>query len=458
MVGDRPVYIRKTRGVDALSFLTDNVLPSLDAGKDLLDDLNPKWKTRYWALDCPACGKAGRAYYFPGNYAIQCNARGDCGESTTVWDFVASKHSGASQREIFERLCQAAGVTPPTRETGPTEVSKCAAAVKKELSQALLANASASAYLEKTRGYPRDTWERLGFGYYPSAKWLRLKLSKADVDLAIAQRWGILPDEEWKTSQFEGRIVGWWRQEDESVRLWGRLIGEPSDDRPKYYYSPGMSKTVPYRFRKPGRATVIGIEGAMDQAALEMMGVPACAVGGNHVNAAQAAHLASSGTESLLFFRDADSAGEKGALQTITNCESRGIACFFACGPEGYDVDEMRREGRIDEILELIDSAANAGAILANSIIAGAGSTRNHFEVTREALRLRGLLTPYSWSVFERICTAAGFSILPAPAEALRVMSSLLSDGVRMDDAQALIKRRFGLNINVEVDRHGRPV
>lgn len=440
-----------------MSFLADHVYPAIDPG-EFLYEFNPRRSQTTWYLDCPACGRKGKGYYFPGGHAVFCNAQNSCGKATTLWDLVSRRYPGASEREIFLKLCEAANVSPPMRQNEASDESRCAAAVKRELSGALLGNKAAARYLEVKRGYAPDTWERLGFGFYPSAKWLRLRLEKAGVDLGIAMRWGVLPDEPWKTSPHEGRIVGWWRQDDGSVRLWGRLVGEPTTDKPKYYYSQGLSKTVPYRYRKPGRSTLITIEGPMDQAALEAMGVPACAMGGNHVNAAQASHLAADGVESLLFFRDADVAGEKGALQTITNCEARGITCFFACGPEGYDVDEMRREGRTEEILQLLDNAPNAGAVLANSLIAAVGPNRNQFEVTREALRLRAVLTPHSWSVFERVCTAAGYSIIPAPAEALRVMSALLSDGVRMDDAKALIARRFGLNITVEIERHGRPV
>ncbi|TJY57382.1 hypothetical protein E4T66_18420 [Sinimarinibacterium sp. CAU 1509] len=434
-----------------MSFLNDQVLPALDAADaGLLSALNPKKRTRYWVLDCPSCQTAGAAYYYPGHSRFQCSRKNNCGHSTSLWEYVLAGHGGNKQ-ETFNTLCAAAGVVPPARDGEVSESQRLSAVVRSVLKSALINNTSAGDYLATTRKHPRDTWDRLDIGYYPGAKWLEATLKQRGVDLALAREWDILPDPKYRESLHANRLVGWWKQPNGTLRLWSRLIGDPPDGPdapPKYRYGEGMVRTIPYGFRRPGHNTLICVEGPLDRHALEALGIPANATGGNAVIDAQAAYMAANGVEALVYFIDADKAGTDGALATIRNCEPRGITCFFATPPAGLDVDDLYQAGEGATIVSLLETAVSSGALLAREILA-AGDDRKSFESARTYWKLRGTLTPYSWDVFTRVMQAAGRPVMPLPSEALQMMARLLEDGVRVDDAQTLIQRRYGLQIAI---------
>lgn len=430
------------------SFLSQEVLPKLDAGAaGLLDEFNAKQRQRVWVLDCPACKKPGAAYHYPGHATVICSRKNNCGVTTSIWDIVAAR--GGTPQDVFLALCSAANVVPPARSDGNTDEIRCSAAARGILKTALLSNEAAANYLERTRKFPRESWERLEVGYYPTARWMAMMLEQKGASLEIARRWNILPSEPGRESAMAGRIVGWWRQADGSLRLWGRLIGDAGPDTPKYLYSAGMSKTVPYNFRRPGHNTVVCVEGPFDQLALEVCGVPSCAAGGDRITKDQATFLAEQGVESLLYIMDDDKAGAKGALATIENCEPLGISTFFARPKGGKDVDEMRRDGMTDDIHMMINDAPSSGAHLAQQILAIDDSTKKGYDAVKEYQRLRGLLTPSSWSIFERILVGAGRRVVSAPAEALRVAAALAAEGVPLHVVTEVVERRFGLSLTI---------
>lgn len=435
-----------------MSFLIDVVIPQLDAAEaGLLDEFNPKRKTRYWVMDCPTCQRVGGAFYYPGHGHVNCSHKKNCGKTVTIWDLVEGKHGG-DRKETFRRLCEAAGVAPPAREGEMTDEHRLAVTTRAALKTALASNAAAGHYLEVKRGYSRDIWDRLDLGFYSSARWMEATLRQKGASVDLARSWEILPNPKYPESLMADRIVGWWRQPDGGMRLWGRLMGDGSDENPKYRYSSGMSRTIPYGFRKPGRNTLAVVEGPMDKCALEILGVPACASGGNCIIPAQALYLAEQGVESLVYVIDADKAGEDGAVSTIRNCESLGITCFFATPPQGMDVDEMYRAGMQADINAMMETAVNAGALLAKQYLNG-GPTRAEFERTRDAWRLRGVLGAYSWATFQRVMRGAGIEVMPVNAEAARLMATLLTEGCRLEDAQEIVARRYGLAITISEKR-----
>ena len=433
-----------------MSHLRDVVLPSLDAAAaGLLEHLEPRSAGggRYYTIICPSCGGSSRrthsAFYRPGYSGVRCNRQDNCpAPYTSIWDIVATSEK-LEGRDVYTRLCEAAGVEPesPQRDRG------LAAPVVTDEGRALMATArrllwesdEALAYL-RGRGYSDSDIETLGYGYYPSEADMRSAITADGGRVGLAREWGLLPEPQ-RRDRFARRIIGWWPQTDGSYRPWGRAIDADAD--PKYLFSTGMQKDLPYGLRGHGDH-LVAVEGTFDRDALHLMGYHAGAVGGTSVIEAQARSLLYRRFRAVTHLIDPGVAGERGALSTIEQTEPRGLTAYIAMPPSDLDADDARRHGREEAIHDAITNALNAGEFLALRLSSDVPATR-----TREhILSLASQLTPTSRLAFERACAELGIPTMQPTAAALRLAAGLLEAGVGDEEVQQVVDRRFGIALS----------
>lgn len=414
-----------------------------------LAHLDPVAKGKVYEMACPACAKR-EAYHFPGSTQIICRREKACGERTSLWDLLEGRMSGATRRDIYLTIAKAAGVDITTSREGHTSTTvQTAKTVVGLLRSCLEQSPAAWAYLTDERGYSAEDIANAGLGYYPGARWLQATCSRKGVDLGQLRDWGVLPDDPDAESPLAGRVVGFWRQPDGGLALWGRRL-DGKDDY-KYLFTAGLDKTRPYLYARPGGNTLPTVEGALDAHALRLMGVPACAVGGNRINLEQAKFLAQDGVRSVMFFADDGKAGYSGMLATIANCEAQGISTFFAITPEGEDdVDAMRRNGRESEAIALIDDARSGGSVLATAISAMADGRHESYADARQLLPTVAQLTAPSRLAYDAYMRAQGLKPPSPEVDALRAMATLLDEGLALDIATDHVARRHGVRIRME--------
>lgn len=447
-------------------YLRDSVYPKLDAVQgELLSDLSPQPSKNgrlYYTLTCPVCHRKGRAFYYPGNAFIVCNRRNEC-ENTNLYNYVKD-HRHLNNAQTIELLCQAAGVDVPFEHSKGHSPTHLAQHKKREALQATLLtlfrrylqeHAGAQTYL-KDRGYTRDDLAQMKIGYYPSWETLERDLKSAGVDIAQVMAYHILPDEERRQAMaqgqkqpshwlFNGRIVGFWTGP-EGLALWGRKL---SDDAPgpKYFFSPGTDKTIPYGWVPGAVSFPWCVEGNLDAEALNLMGVYGLGVGGNALNHAQAAYLASRQVTQFGFITDGDKAGIEGGISTVERCEPLGITTYIAVVPNGFDdVDAMRRNGQTREFHHLIQHPIVGGTFIARMALTKIQEQpANATQIFNKALRIYHSLTPASQLGFAHTMLQYGYP-LPDFTQAMADLTERLkAAGLHEEAAQHQAQRVYGL-------------
>lgn len=428
-------------------FYREHVLPRLDAAAaGILDEFNVRKVAGAYRLDCPACKEKGAAYYYPTHSCVVCNRKNNCGVNTTIWNIVAAS-VGDDGKATFLKLCEKAGVSPPD----PTQLDAGTRArykIKEIFRDLLACSPEAMKYLTETRGFCATVIPQMDIGYYPSAAVVRDALQSKNIPLGLAVEWGILPPEDNRESAFRARIIGYWDQLDGSFRLWGRSIHDSAEH--KYHFATGLRKHLPYLFRRNKPDPLPCVEGPFDAFSLEAVGIPACASGGASITRVQAQNLKSSGIESIVYMIDRDASGENGAMNSIENCESLGIAVYLCCPTVGFkDVDEMRKAGKVDEIRQLIDDAESAGRFLASIYIARIDAKVATAPLARELIRLRALLTTRSAIAFDHTLAAAGVRLTSPESQALQTARNLIDAGYAPDEACRIAAGPFGLTLSI---------
>lgn len=446
-------------------FLRTVVYPRLDAvDKNLLDGLNPKQlgTSGAYPLTCPEC-KAPEAYYYPQSAFINCPRKKECGVSTSIWDAMLS--TGYSQKEIFSILCDAAGVEPPSREKNNSagEASSVASSsAELSIGQAVFritqgmaaSNASILADFQKERGYTDAQMKEMKLGYYTSPEELVAELAKLQFTKEEAAALGYIeydesaPEKLW--SGLAGKVIGYWPHPDGSIRLWGRLpVGSGSKRNPKYKFAPSLKKDIPYLFSRRKPTTLTCVEGTFDAWALQLCDVWGAAIGGASINKAQALYLATKGVSEVNHMVDGDSAGWEGAVASIRNCEGCGIVTnVIALGSGMDDPDALVRSGRSSELLKLIEGRINAGRYLALMLSAEVGKDSLDLQAINRIYAAAQQLTPHSRAAFESQSSLLGVRV-DLEAEAARVFSGLILNGMSFEQARSVVLRQTGYTITI---------
>lgn len=444
-------------------FLKTSVYPRIDAvQRNLFNSLDPKPITSSgsYPLICPAC-KAKEGFYFPGSGYINCPRKVECGKSTSIWD--AMLYCGYSHGEIFGILCSEAGVEPPKRDqqgqhaaaptSGDIRIGKAIWQVTQKLATA---NPEPLQRFQQDRGYTNEQMAAMRLGYYttPDEVFTMLKAMGFKLEEVIARGYVEEDDKGGLWSVLSGRIIGYWPHRDGDDRLWGRIpVGSGDKLVKKYRFSITLKKDVPYLYQMRKQTILVCVEGTMDAWALQMSGIWGCAVGGAHINAAQAAYLQERGTQEVAHMVDGDSAGWNGALTSIRNCESLGIVTsIIPLGAGMDDADALMRSGKADVLHNLVAKRYNAGTYLALMLRSLYKVAAPDLQAINRIHATAQLLTPVSRFAFDKQASLLGVRI-DLELEAGRLFGALLRSGLTLPEAASNVRRRTGYVITIEKEQ-----
>jgi DNA primase len=437
-------------------FVKDEVYPCIDAvSANWLNHLNPKpgKQGNAYSLDCPKCENPQRAFYYPGSAYIVCNRKNACHAKkgpTSIWDLLSKQ--GNSQSDILNMLCSEANVTPPSKNNStpnaPSKInpSKAIIQVTRKLAKD---NPNIISAFARERGYSEKEMHQMDLGYYPSAEIVSRELRALNADIERCVTLGYLPDDRGYDA-FKGRIVGFWKQDDLSVSLWGRSPSKASGShKKKYRFTSGQSKSYPYLFDKYVDGPVVALEGVFDAWSVRFAGqYRSVAVGGSLINLAQCEFLLKSGIREVIHMIDPDNAGLQGALSSIRNGSKVGLRVYIAVLPRNAgDADELREHGRLDVIRDSIEKAYSPGEFVARYYIKEIEADNNYN--CRLAMSAYRSMVTQDKVRFQGICTELGYSILPE-ADAIKALSSLLDGGMDLANAFNMIKKTHKYVISME--------
>lgn len=459
-------------------FLKEKVYPEIDAVEaGLLDHLKPSGSSSAGAyqLNCPACGE-NRAFYYIGNSVIQCNRRNNCKSRTTsIWD--ALEKTGMSGREIVTILCAKARVEPPefrparqgqrpspaTSSGKPTDTqtmpTKPGTAIFKVTQQLASVNQAILKKLQADRGYSDADMAAMRLGVYTTAKQVLAGLEALGVTKEVARSKGYIGYDDARPDYLyevmDGRVVGYWPHEDGDVRLWGRIpAGDSTEQVKKYRFTKSLIKDIPYLFSKRHGSMPICVEGTLDAWALQLLGHWGTAIGQASINPAQAVHMVSKGVIEAAHLVDGDVAGYDGAIASIRACESVGITLsIIVLGSGMDDADAMRRDGKSEQLVELIRNRMNAGQYLAHYCAAHLSKPTPDL---RAVAYIRGIaknLTPTSMRYWKDFAMSLNVYV-DEEAEAIRVLSGLVAAGMPVGESLRQVQRRTGHIITIQKEDH----
>lgn len=441
--------------------LHDQVYPRLDAVEaDLLTHFDPlpnKGSRLKYTLTCPECERPRAAFYYPGNTVIHCGRKNNCGAPTRIWNAIQTS-TGLDNKALLHRLCELTGTELPGQKNTPQTkgAHSLAESIKRITRDALKAHAPAMAYLTNVRRFSLPEIQQMGLGFYPDDPTVRTALLDANEDLGLAEEWGLVQPvedrEQHKRWPPTGRLVGFWKQSNGSLKLWSRDISTPGQDDglPKYMFASGLDKTQPYGWNGGSARSPIVVEGTIDKESLQLMGFNALAIGQAGVNANQATFFCERGVLELLHLTDGDRAGHRGAMDTLRNSEPLGITTFFALVPEGMDdVDTLRANGQQETVEALIANAVNGGEFLANQLIMAIDqrTAPQYARTVREIMTLRARLTPASALVFDNTLLRYGIKPVPPATEALRIAANMLELGLPLDAINKRLTALTGMTL-----------
>lgn len=428
-------------------WLKNDVYPSIDAVDcGWMDHLKPSGISNGYTVNCPECGAIQRAYYYSYSAGIKCNRLNECGKFTSVFDILLNEIG--SKREVIKTLEAQSQVPAPGSDS--EIVKTITSIVQRTLIRAAKTTEQGQAAVKtfcQSRNLTLERFEARGYGFYPSAAYLRKAIESEGGSIEEAISLGFLP-EQGKKSGMEGRVIGFWAQKGGECRLWGRLVGSSARGE-KYLFSEGMKKTIPYRF-KPSTRTVIAVEGTLDADSLRDVGYNGVGIGQAGINEQQATFFAMSGTERVIHLTDSDKAGIEGALRSIESCSQFEIEISISVLGEGLDdVDKLRATGREDLITTLVEKSVLGGVFLAN-LYASSLVNPNLFYFKEKIFKI---IKSYSGSGstydhFTARMAELGYKT-SIKAQSTKLFSELIAKNIDPTIATEIVKKRFGILINL---------
>jgi DNA primase len=344
--------------------LLDAIYERLDI-QSALPELEPKRTGLAYTLKCPQCEKK-RAFIYESGHVITCNRRNDCGYSSSLWDYVATRNNLTTPQQILQALSELAGYTLPPLSEDAMEALKSSQIqqTRLETAQALLTSRLFSTEAKKERdylngrGYSDDDIRVMGLGAIPPKSALDAMLADAFVnnvnivntkisELAVTG-YGTTHTLSIPYRNKRGQLIGW------SVR-------STSGADPKYKYSQGMDTgSELYNLDQVrGLKNLVLVEAPLDAliaTARGIFGVVAC--GRNKPTTKQLDDIKELGVTSVTLALDSDEAGQKGTEETLYALAERGIRGYVASYPKGVkDLDEAIKKGGAEAAQELIDTA-----------------------------------------------------------------------------------------------------
>ncbi len=344
--------------------LLDAIYEQLDI-MTALPELEPKRTGLAYTLKCPLCDKK-RAFIYEGGRVITCNRRNDCGYSSTLWDYIATKDGHTTAQETLQALASLAGyVLPSTLSSDALEALKRSQVqqTRLETAQGLLTTYLSSDNAKKeleylhNRGYTDDDIQAMGLGAIPPASALNDMLADAFVNNVNIVN----------TKISELSVTGYGSTHTLSIPLRnkrGQLIGwsvrSISGAEPKYKYSQGIEtgSELHNLDQARGLKNLVIVEAPIDAliaTAKGLTGVVACYR--DKPTAKQLDDIKAQGVTTVTLALDNDEAGQKRTIDTLYALAERGIRGYVLTYPKGSkDLDELIKNKGAETAQELIDS------------------------------------------------------------------------------------------------------
>lgn len=445
------------------NFVKTEVYPCIDINDcGFMEEYHPKKTGESFLLDCPFCGVKHKAYHYPGSGYVKCNRENNCGESGSFWDILMIQ--GMSKSSALKELAECAGVSLP--EDGIDSKSKrdLVGLVKKALRKGMEKSERAQDYMKATRKWEQEEIDAAPFGYIHEVEYFYNTLKSGGFDASELEAWGF--EKLLKTSEdkslfefsFNQRIVGWWEQEDGSLRLWGRDITGRREM--KYRYQEGLKKTMPCYWseevNKEGRDNLVFVEGPIDAARLMVNGVASVAIGGASVSSGMATYIAPR-LSGYSHWVDNDIAGHKGGVSSIIQTAKYGVYSQIICmkSGDGKDADEMIGCMHLVKVVEKMEmNSIGCGEYLSERFMEANAFAENSTPSEKNTIlekakgyyrKLNGLAKTEFFQALQK----EGFLLEKPELEAVRAYGNMLDVDILPHVAERIVKERFGYIVKV---------
>lgn len=360
-----PMNIQQRRRISMSStkeILDNYIYPALDRS-ELLKDLKPMDKGDYYVLDCPKCNRHD-AFIYKTSIIIICKHIISCGFTQSLWDYIQHK-GGLSNQETLQELARLAHYDLPKQEFAKKEFNLdekkdeilrlAMTYCRKKLFES--EGKDALSYLIDERKLSEEEIKIAEIGYYPSQTAIKdyFNDNHKDIPLAKIESTGLLTRGFGDTHKL---IIPW---KDTIGRIVGLVARSVSKDaEPKYKYSLGMKKHIPFNIDKViGKQNLIIVEGLFDAITPFVKGVNGViAVGGSNLTQEQLTIIISKGSKNVLIAFDNDAAGIKATEKAIKMINDKGLNAYVIDLQECKDPDEFIMQKGVEEFKIAAENAS----------------------------------------------------------------------------------------------------
>jgi DNA primase catalytic core len=355
---------------------TSNILDEIYSKinrSEILNTLNPKQKGDYLELDCPICLKPGVAFIYDNGFEIICNREKNCGQKTTIWNYI-QKENNLSQQATLKFLADNANIIlPAITDKGFQQIcdqrktedllTLVLAFYKKQLLE--VPGRAALQYLIEKRGYSLDEIEKMDLGFNPG---------KTATDNFLATK-AFLPSQieialRFLDARDSHPLVFPYRDKHRQITsLWGRTIDPEVKDK-KYLPYTETTKAQPFNIDKASGEEFILVEGFFDAMITTASGCKnVIALGGSHLTKDQLEVIINRRCKRIILALDNDKAGIDGTEESIKLLNQTNIEVFVASLPVGVkDPDELIVKQGIEAFSKLINTASSISSWLPQRI------------------------------------------------------------------------------------------
>ena len=363
--------------------LYDNkILPNLSSHiPEIFADCKPIEKGSHYVCTCPECDKA-EAYIYKNSDRLECNRKNECGYHINVISYLngGAYPKGKDYVDIIKRLCEMTGTPFPERKYSREEIQKIEEHEQKQkllndfqhiVSKALLDvnyGARAQTYLEN-RGFPKDSLLNFEFGFYPSRRYVKEKLTKLNHLPSDIEKSGIFRDD------WEGRITYPIKYRRKTGDYWARDITGNVDSSIKYLRMSkrsGSDPSILFGLDNCSYNEIIVVEGYFDAFSLWANGIKnVVALASNKLTNDHIKKLEQSKIKTITLLLDNDNAGIEGVENTIRNLKNHDIM-VYVIPPELLknckDADKYIKEHGKEALKSLFDNRIDGFRYLAQAI------------------------------------------------------------------------------------------
>jgi len=365
--------------------LHNHIYPNINRS-ELLKALNPKQGPDYLTVDCPACQQKGKAFIYNDTTIITCNAKNNCGKTTSLWDYVQTPKNFSNKETLLELARYAHYNLPePNAESWLrfeiVQKHTCLIKDVHDFFVEMLLKPQGQAvrdYLH-SRGYSDADIFTMELGCNPgheeTCKYLEKKGYKEQLINDVCQ---YLPYRNNHQLTIPYRDI-----KGNITSIWGRLNNGLKEDEQHQKYMPytkDASKAFPINLYKARRhAEIIVVEGFIDALIASAKGMEnIIGICGRDLTKAQLDAIIECNTRRIYLALDADKSGQVGIDNAIKKLSRAPIEVFVVTLPKGYkDPDELisKAEEGIQMFKAAVDCADSCGTWLAKAIVQKHGIT-----------------------------------------------------------------------------------